>query len=511
MAFNLAKLFVTVGADDAPLNRSLGGIKSKLAGLAATRFNLPGGGLLGALGLGAGLAGITKMIQGAGSLAETMSKVQDTFGKATGQVTDYANHMATAFGVPKRELLDAASMFGLIAQGMGETEEASAKLAIQMSQLAIDGASKFDATVPEALEKIRAGLTGESEPLKAWGVLMDEDAVKARGLTLGLQKQGKELDNHGKLMARVSIISEKFRKAQGDLERTAGSANNQTKTFSGAMQNLADTIGGSMLPAYTSLVVLMNDVGRDMQRAAEDGSGAWTAFFDTFREGVDYAGAIYRNLGTIFERTGVTVAETFTHAWEYFEWGARVGVSALMNLGDNFGEFAYAVLQAAINLKDDLVIIFKELWDYVASGFKDPIEFRLKPILDGVQIVPRAFVMPKLNLTDFSDQIAAIDDRMNAAEKKRGDARFDAEQAAKAANRPAPVALGDKQKPEKKLLTDIDAYSKEVTEAALNSKGKTDGEIFADECAKIRERFDKKCDQIIAQLKKRNPALYADD
>jgi hypothetical protein len=60
-----------------------------------------------------------------------------------------------------------------------------------MAKLAADSMSFFDKDFDVALDKIRAGLSGESEPLRAFGVLLSEDAVKAEALALKLAKSSK--------------------------------------------------------------------------------------------------------------------------------------------------------------------------------------------------------------------------------------------------------------------------------------------------------------------------------
>ena len=65
----------------------------------------------------------------------------------------------------------------------------------RMVELAADMASAKNVPLDVALEKIRAGLIGESEPLRTMGVLLSEARVKQEAYSSGLAETGTELTN----------------------------------------------------------------------------------------------------------------------------------------------------------------------------------------------------------------------------------------------------------------------------------------------------------------------------
>jgi hypothetical protein len=272
MAFGkLADLFVEVGVKDETA-RGLGRIRSMLggwAGDARRALTLPVS-IAGALG-GAALGKfLWDSVQAAGNLNETLSKVGVTFGNSANQVISFADDMADSFGLVKQEVLDAASAFGLILQGSGMTAEASAGLSIQLAKLAADAASFYNVPVAEALDKIRAGLVGESEPLRAFGVTMDEDAVKAQALAMGFEAVGGKFSNMAKSAARAQIIMEGLNKASGDLDRTSDSLANRQKKLAGDFANFKTELGASLVDPLIELIGLMNEFGAAVN-AAFDG------------------------------------------------------------------------------------------------------------------------------------------------------------------------------------------------------------------------------------------------
>jgi hypothetical protein len=263
MLDKLAELYVEVGTKDHTA-AGFAGIKSRLsqaAGSLRGAVNIPV-----MIGTGLAGAGITRFLmsatESAGDLNETLSKVGVVFGGSAGTVIGFADDMAEKFGLVKREMLDAASSFGLVLQGSGMTAEASAGLSVQLAKLAADAASFYNVPVAEALEKIRSGLVGEAEPLRAFGVLLSEGAVKLKAASMGF----KELNESAKSAARAALIVEGLNKASGDLDRTSDSLANRQRSLAGQWENFKADTGAmltgpaaEMLSTFSQLLKVVED------------------------------------------------------------------------------------------------------------------------------------------------------------------------------------------------------------------------------------------------------------
>jgi hypothetical protein len=226
----------------ARLEKDSEGIGGKLASLGAA---------MGKVFLGAGVAASAfgvKAVLSASDLAETMSKVGIVFGDQQKIVTDFANQMAKDFGTPKREILDAASSIGLIGKASGLSQGDAAKMSTQLAQMAADASSFYNVPLPEALQAIQSGLVGEAEPMRRFGVLLNEQAVNAEAARLGLQKVDGAYTEGAKAQARASLIMSGMKDASGDLERTQGSLANRLKEVRGRAENFAADVGTKLLP-----------------------------------------------------------------------------------------------------------------------------------------------------------------------------------------------------------------------------------------------------------------------
>ena len=293
-------------------------------------------------------------------------------------------------------------------------------MSARFAKLAVDASSFYNVPVADALEKIRAGLTGESEPLKAFGVIMDETTMKAEAVRMGLARKGQELDNAAKLAARAALIEKGLAAASGDMARTQDGAANQARKFWGTLQNLGDTIGTVLLPSFTRLVGLLNEVASAFSAGAEAGPGKWASAMEGVNAAIDAAGVVFRNFEDIVDRTGVMIAGKLLNAWEVLGYGGQVAKAVGAFIWGELVNAFHIVLKASENLQDNLISIFQEIWEYVKSGFKDPIEFHLKGIMDGIKVEGDGEVkMPKLRLSSVQDQLDEIDERMRQREEER--------------------------------------------------------------------------------------------
>jgi hypothetical protein len=200
----------------------------------------------------------------ASDLRESVSKTGVTFAGATPQVMAFAQGAADAFGQSRRQALDAASDFGALFKTAGLSTEAAADMSITMTKLGSDLASFKNVRVDDALTKLRSGLVGEAEPLRTMGVLLSEDAVKAKALAMGLASGADSLSEAAKVQARYQIILEQTRDAQGDFARTAEGAANSQRILEARTANLTARFGEFVLPiksgATKSLIELTKAV-----------------------------------------------------------------------------------------------------------------------------------------------------------------------------------------------------------------------------------------------------------
>lgn len=234
------------------LGSALAGLGSRL--LSAAKM----AGVFAAAGAAIGVALAVKAASSAAHLNETISKTEAVFGKSADGVIKDAEAMSKAFGANQQTYLDAAAALGGQLKGAGYAEQDAAALSSQLVKLGADVAAFRDIGLDEAMTKIRAGLSGEAEPLKAFGIDITDAAVKAEAARMGLVKYGEELSGSAKVQARLSVITKGLADDSGALAREVQSPANQMAEFWGRVETLGQTIGQSFAPALGGALEYVN-------------------------------------------------------------------------------------------------------------------------------------------------------------------------------------------------------------------------------------------------------------
>jgi hypothetical protein len=267
-------------------------------------------GLVGGVAVAKLAGGIMGAAKASSDLNEQVSKAKTVFGDATGGVLNDANQMAKAFGYPKAAFIDAASSVGLIAKASGLSQQGAADLGSSFSKLAADASSFYNVPLEDALMSLRSGLVGEAEPMRRFGVLMNAAAVDAEAARQGATKVNGAYTEGAKVQARATLIMQGMADAQGDLERTSGSAANRIRSIWGRLENLGADFGTAIAPATDAVLALadgamaklgvMIDLNKGaIEKWAASSASAGGGIFDAFEIAGKGAGVFLDVLHTV--------------------------------------------------------------------------------------------------------------------------------------------------------------------------------------------------------------------
>jgi hypothetical protein len=176
-------------------------------------------------------------------------------GPASQRVQRFSDTTANGFGISKRAALEAANTFGTLFVGIGKTGDEAASMSIRMVKLAGDLASFRDTSPEEAVIALGAALRGESEPIRRYGVLLDDATLKQRALDMGLvESTTGTLPPAIRAQAAYAEILEQTRIAQGNAALTADSAANQQRRLAATAEDLGAKIGQGVTPAMNQFL-----------------------------------------------------------------------------------------------------------------------------------------------------------------------------------------------------------------------------------------------------------------
>lgn len=231
----------------------MGGLEKSLAGI-GSKLTSVGTGLSVGVTLPVVAAGvaITNM---ASNLSETHAKTGEIFGAMSADVIAWSKTTATSMGQSQQTALDAAATFGIFGKAAGLTGDDLVDFSLDFTALASDLAS-FNNTSPEqAIQAIGSALRGESEPLRAYGVLLDDATLRQAALALGLVKTTKEaLTPQQKVLAAQKVIYDQTSTAQGDFARTSDGLANSQRILTAKFKDVGTELGTVLLPLAQKLV-----------------------------------------------------------------------------------------------------------------------------------------------------------------------------------------------------------------------------------------------------------------
>lgn len=197
-------------------------------------------------------------VKAASNLAETQSKVGVIFGESADAINKFAATAATKLGQSKQQAMDAAATFATFGKSANLAGDDLVKFATDLTSLSADLASFYNTSPEEAITAIGAALRGESEPIRKYGVLLNDATLKQEALNLGIYNGSGALTSQQKVLAAQQAILKQTADAQGDFERTSSGLANQQRILNAQFENIKTTIGTAFLPIVLELVSAFN-------------------------------------------------------------------------------------------------------------------------------------------------------------------------------------------------------------------------------------------------------------
>lgn len=205
-------------------------------------------------------AAATACVKLASDLTETLGKTEVVFGELSDTVIAWSETAVENMGLAQQTALDMASTYGDLGTSMGLTTNEAANMSMELVQLAADMASFKNISVERANTALQAVYTGETESLKAMGIVMTEANLNAFAMNEGLDTTYNKMSQTEKVMLRYKYVMAQTTNAQGDFVRTGDSLANQSRKLVQNLKELGASFGKILEPAITSIVSTLNNV-----------------------------------------------------------------------------------------------------------------------------------------------------------------------------------------------------------------------------------------------------------
>lgn len=202
----------------------------------------------------------TYAVKMASDLNEVQNVVDTTFENSSETINKFAKSAAEQFGISELSAKQFTGTMGAMLKSMGLGNKDITDMSIALSGLAGDMASFYNLNPEEAFEKLRAGISGETEPLKQLGINMSVVNLEAFAMSKGITKSYDSMTQAEQATLRYQYIMETTADAQGDYSKTADSTANKTRTTMLQFQTLSAELGQQLLPIVNDVLGALQSV-----------------------------------------------------------------------------------------------------------------------------------------------------------------------------------------------------------------------------------------------------------
>lgn len=315
----------------------------------------------------------------ASDLQEVQNVVDVTFGAGAEKINSFAREAAAAYGLSELSAKQYSSTMGAMLKSMGLAEDEVLDMSQALTGLAGDMASFYNISSDEAFEKLRSGISGETEPLKQLGINMSVANLEAYALSQGITKSYNAMSEAEKVALRYNYIMSATADAQGDFARTSDSLANQLRILKMQGESLAATVGTALLPMAQSAV---EAVGGFVQRLNEA--------FDTggTQALVKELGSVLSDALTMIAESAPAVVDVAVSLIDSFAQGLIDNSDAVVAAaGDILISLASGIISLLPTLLDVAVTLIGSLGEYIIDSLPLLIEAApeiIRSLTDGI-------------------------------------------------------------------------------------------------------------------------------
>lgn len=251
-ATSLSTAFDRIGNSSANAHKGISRVTLSLSGL--LKKLLPIISLVKLFDLG------KQSIEIASDLTEVQNVVDATFGNYKQKIEDLASVSIPELGMSELTAKQLGSRFQAIGTALGFSQGKMADMSVALTRLTGDMASFYNASQEDVGKALQSIFTGETEPMRRYGVDLTNATIQQWALNNGLNANISSMSQAEKAMLRYQYTMERTAVAQGDFARTSGTWANQVRILSENLKVLGSTIGVALINIFKPLITWLNKV-----------------------------------------------------------------------------------------------------------------------------------------------------------------------------------------------------------------------------------------------------------
>lgn len=199
-----------------------------------------------------------KAIDISSDLTEVENVVVNTFGQYSSELEKFSKEAITNYGISELTAKETASRFQAMGIAMGAPVKQMASMSTELTKLSADLASFYNVDQSDAARSLWSVFTGETEPMRKFGLDLTEASLKAYALKNGLDGNISSMTQMEKTMLRYQYVMENTKNVQGDFARTSQNWANQLRILQEQIKAIAGVWGNAFVNMLKPLVQALN-------------------------------------------------------------------------------------------------------------------------------------------------------------------------------------------------------------------------------------------------------------
>lgn len=179
----------------------------------------------------------------------------------------FQNELEEKLGTNIAESMNYQALFNSMSKSMGISAKYAYILSKNFTKLGYDLSSLYNIDPENAMQKLRAGLAGQTKPLRDLGLDITQQSLQPVADELGIERSVKNMSQAEKMILRYITVLKQAQIAQGDFANTMDSPANQLRIFNAQivafkrnMGNLWQGLLGGVLPYINGVMMVINEL-----------------------------------------------------------------------------------------------------------------------------------------------------------------------------------------------------------------------------------------------------------
>lgn len=206
---------------------------------------------------------------------EALNLFNVSMGDAAGSAMEFAESVREAMGINVADWITNQGAFMRMSTGFGVSADKAELMSKNLTQLAYDMSSFFNADLDTAMKKLQSGMTGQIKGLKEWGFNLSVAALQETALSLGIEQKVRTMTEAQKAQLRYITLIQRSNGIMGDMARTIHTPSNAMRIFSAQIEQMRRALGNLVSMVITKLIPYIQAFVELVTEAAESLAEMW--------------------------------------------------------------------------------------------------------------------------------------------------------------------------------------------------------------------------------------------